>query len=236
MNRQADTSLNPLFDGDIAYRRSEGQSPGIIFLHGYASDMDGTKSAFLHDWADKNERSFLRFDMRGNGLSKGHFDDFTLQDWLDDALHMLDHHTNGPQIIVGSSMGGWLALHLAKLRPERVSHVIGIAAAPDFVRKIPQNGFKIDKGYELESGLTFTNRLLKDGEALCMLDGAIDIQCPVTLLQGKQDDSVPWQTAEKIKERLKPDQCEIIYVDDADHRFSRPQDLEMLKKATKAAF
>lgn len=229
------TLPDPIYDGDIAYRKIDGRTPGIFFLHGYASDMDGTKSEYLAQWAQDNGQAMLRFDMRGNGLSQGHFDDFTLQDWLDDACHMFEHHTSGPQIIVGSSMGGWLAFHLAMRFPKRVKAIIGIAAAPDFVKKIPINGTKTDAGYILESGLTFTDRLLEMGDSLCILSGTIEIDCPVMLLQGKLDDSVPWETAELIKSRLKPNQCEILYVDDADHRFSSPKDLETLKKAVKTA-
>jgi len=224
------TSPSPNYDGDIAYRKVEGANPSIFFLHGYASDMDGTKSAHLAQWARERGQSMLRFDMRGNGLSKGNFDDFTLQDWLDDACHMFEHHTSGPQIIVGSSMGGWLAFHLAMRFPERVTAIIGIAAAPDFVHKIPINGTKTDTGYILDSGLTFTDRLIEEGKSLCILNSTIDIDCPVTLIQGKLDDSVPWETAEIIKSKLKDGPCEVIYVDEADHRFSRPQDLETLKE------
>ncbi len=230
------TLPEPSYDGNIAYRKLNGDDrAGIFFLHGYMSDMDGTKSVHLAQWASERGQSMLRFDMRGNGLSKGNFDDFTLQDWLEDACHMFEHHTSGPQIVVGSSMGGWLAFHIAMRFPTRVKAIVGIAAAPDFVCKIPINGTKTDTGYVLDSGLPFTNKLLEAGESLCILNGTIDIDCPVTLLQGKLDDSVPWETAELIKARLKPDQCQIKYIDDADHRFSRAQDLEILKKAIKTA-
>lgn len=232
------TTPAPSFLGPIAYRKREGKGPGVVFLHGYRSDMQGTKALALDEWAEHWGRAYLRFDLSGHGLSDTGlpFRDLHLSRWLNDAVQAFDALTEGPQVLVGSSMGGWLAFLLAKQFPDRVKHIIGVSAAPDFTKRLPQRGRLADGGVYFGDDSFASDAFLTDGNQLCVLDDALDIKCNVTLLQGKEDDVVPWQTAETIRKCLKPGQCEIIYIEDGDHRLNRPEDLALLKKAAEAAF
>lgn len=228
----------PSFLGPIAYRRRDGQNPGIVFLHGYRSDMEGTKAVALDAWTQEWGKAYLRFDYRGHGLSQTEtpFRDLQLSDWLDDACRAFDALTEGPQIVVGSSMGGWLMFLLAQKFPDRVKHLIGVNAAPDFTKRLPDRGVRVEGGVNFGDDSFASDAMLVDGNRLCVLDAPMNIEAKVTLLQGKEDDVVPWQTAETIKSVLKPGQCEILYVPDGDHRLNRPEDLQLLKKAAEAAF
>ena len=225
----------PSFLGNIAYRKRDGKSPGIVFLHGYRSDMEGTKALALDEWTAAWGHSYLRVDLRGHGLTKTEeaFRDLHLSDWLDDAARAFDELTQGPQIVIGSSMGGWLAFLLAKKFPQRVAHIIGVNAAPDFTKRLPQRGRRVEGGVAFGDDSFASDAFLEDGNRLCVLGGAMNIEAKVTLLQGKEDDVVPWQTAEAIKNVLRPGQCAIVYVPDGDHRLNRAEDLDLLKKTVK---
>ena len=220
----------------IACRMREGAGPAIVFLPGYASDMDGTKATMLDRWAADHGRKMVRFDYGGCGASEGSFEAETLATWRDDALAVIDEVAEGSVLLVGSSMGGWLMLLAALARPQRVAAMVGIAAAPDFT----------DWGYSDEQKQTIlaegrlvepspygdpavTHRAFwESGEALCRLGGPIAIDCPVRLLHGQRDDDVPWTHSLALMERIRSDDVQVTLVKDGDHRLSRDQDLALL--------
>ena len=220
---------------------------GIVFLGGYASDMTGTKAAFLAAHCAEAGISYLRFDYRGHGQSSGAFRDGTIGGWFEDAREAFDHLTEGPQILIGSSMGGWLALMLARERPERAKALIGIAAAPDFTEDMMWLSLTPDQRAELESKgeildptsppsaqVPLTLRLIEEARKHLLLRALIKIDCPVHLLQGLHDEEVPWQHVLRIVENVAHDNVRATLIKDGDHRLSRPQDLELLWEIVKA--
>jgi pimeloyl-ACP methyl ester carboxylesterase len=230
-------------DRRLAYQRLIGdpQRPGVIFLGGYASDMSGTKASFLAESCAKAGFSYLRFDYRGTGQSSGDFKQATLGDWLEDTCAVFDQLTKGNQIVIGSSMGGWLAFMLALQRPERARALIGIAAAPDFTEalvrktltpdqeaKLEAEGFIVDPTAPPDFPVIITKKFMDEARQHLLLNQPININCPVHLLQGKADHDVPWQYALAIMEKLSSENKSLIFVDDGDHRLSRPQDLDLL--------
>lgn len=226
----------PSFLDHIAYQQIKGTTPGVIFLHGYRSDMEGTKAIALQDWQAEWGNQYTRFDVSGHGLSQidQPFHELHLSHWLDDAARVLNELTTGPQILVGSSMGGWLSLLLAQNFPDRIKHIVGVAAAPDFTKRIPQRSQIVEGGYKFSDDSFATHDFINDGNEHALLHKKLDLQCNVTLLQGKEDDVVPWTLAEEIKGILQPNQCEIIYIDDGDHRLNRPEDLAILKRSVES--
>ena len=228
-------------DVRIAYARTAGSGPGVVFLGGFMSDMTGTKATALEAWACDRKRAFVRFDYRGHGASDGAFEDGTIGAWLADALAVLDGATEGPQVLVGSSMGGWIALLAARARPARVAGLLGIAPAPDFTRRMWQDEFgesereaiqrdgrvTVPSEYS-EDGYVITRNLLEEAEQHMLLDTPIPIRCPVRLLHGMRDEAVPWETSLRIAERLETDDVEATLVGSGDHRLSEPADLERM--------
>lgn len=220
---------------DIAVRHREGAGPTIIFLPGYASDMAGAKAVALDDWAGCSGRGFVRFDYHGCGESAGSFEDFTLEDWRDDALAVIDA-TTGPVILVGSSMGGWIMLLAALARPERVAALVGVAAAPDFTDwsfGAAQRDILLAKGRLTEPSdygapMVTTRKFWEAGQRNLLLGSEIAIDVPVRLLQGQRDADVPWRNALLLAERLRSADVQVTQVKDGDHRLSRPQDIAML--------
>jgi pimeloyl-ACP methyl ester carboxylesterase len=226
----------------IAYRRSTGKPPGIVFLGGFASDMTGTKATRLEEWARDLGHAYIRFDYRGHGESPGRFADATIGACRDDALAVLDNLTQGPQILVGSSMGGWIALLVALARPERMAGVVGLAAAPDFTENLIWT--RLDQSRRaalLRDGvfhepsqygppLEITRALIEDGRNHLLLRDPITIQAPVRLLHGMCDPDVPWQTALKTAERLATPDVRVTLIKDGDHRLSRDQDLDLIEQ------
>ena len=230
----------------LAYVRSVAQGPGaalpgVMFLGGFRSDMTGTKATDLEARCSIRGQGFLRFDYGGHGASAGRFDECTLESWRGDALAVLDRLTDGPVILVGSSMGGWIALLLALARPDRVCGLIGLAAAPDFTRSMVDEKFDDALRLSLETRgfadipndysdepYRITRGLIESGNRVCLLDRDHDLSIPVRLIQGKNDADVPWQTAQKIADRLPHADVRVHLVDDGDHRLSRPQDLDLI--------
>ncbi|MFC3442966.1 alpha/beta fold hydrolase [Sphingobium rhizovicinum] len=221
----------------LAYRRSDGIGPTLVFLPGYMSDMEGSKAVALHDWALAQGRAMLRLDYAGNGASEGRFADGTLASWRDDALLAMDALTQGPVILVGSSMGGWLALLVALARPDRVVGLVGIAAAPDFT----EWGFTdADKALLATEGrieeptpysddpYVTTLGFWQSGQRLRLLTGEIAIDCPVRLLHGQADADVPWEIAVQTAARLRSSDVQTLLIKDGDHRLSRDQDIALL--------
>lgn len=230
-------------NGTLAYNYHKGDSPlpPIVFLCGFKSDMGGSKAQWLHEYCVANDRSYLRFDYFAHGQSDGDFRDYTIGKGLVDALFMMDEFIDTPAIVIGSSMGGWVGLRLMQFMPHKMHGFIGIAAAPDFTRKIYaslDDGHlkQLDeKGYiEEESGYDepyiFTRALFDDGENHCLLGNPIVFDGPVHLLQGKQDTSVDWNMPDAIN-RCFDGRAKITLIEDGDHSLSRPQDLETLKAA-----
>ena len=226
----------------IAYNKLEGNSPGLIFMSGFMSDMNGSKALALEQHCQERGLAFLRFDYMGHGNSSGNFADGTIGLWAQNALTAFDELTEGPQIIIGSSMGGWMMILTAVSRPERVAGLVGIAAAPDFTEdllpkqltkiqlsKIQEDGFVVIPS-EYEIPYTITKKLLDDGTQHLVLRNEIPLDCPVRLLHGLEDTSVPWKTALKIQNMVRSKDVEVTLIKNGDHRLSREEDLEKLKK------
>lgn len=225
----------------IVYDRANGAAPTVVFLHGLASDRGGTKAVALDAHCRRQGLSCLRYDMFGHGQSTGRFEDGGPTRWAEDAVAVIDQLTAGPLIVVGSSMGGWVALKVAEARPARIQGLIGIAPAPDFTERLMWAGFTDDQRRAIsdrgvielppaygEAPLRISRHLIEDGRANLMLNRTIDIKCPVRLLQGQRDDSVPWRTALEIAEHIAGDDVVVTLIKDGDHRLSRQQDLDLL--------
>ncbi len=221
----------------LAYHHTQGTTPTIVFLPGYASDMTGSKAVALEAWAKAQGRAYLRFDYGGCGASEGKFEDQSLADWRDDALAMIDHAVEGPVVLVGSSMGGWIMLLAALARPERVQALVGIAAAPDFT----DWGFsQEEKLYILQHGrlerpnpygpqpTVYTRRFWQAGEANRLMHGAIGFDMPVRLLHGQRDPDVPWAQSVRLAELIRGEDVQVTLVKDGDHRLSRDADIALL--------
>lgn len=221
----------------LAFRHRPGTGPTIVFLPGYMSDMEGGKAVALDAWAAGNGRAMLRLDYAGCGASQGAFVDGTLASWRDDARLLIDRFAGEELVLVGSSMGGWIALLLARELGRRVKGLVGIAAAPDFT----EWGFSDTQ----KATLRTAGRLVEDtpygddpyvttlafwesGQANLLLGGPIAIACPVRLLQGQADPDVPWQTALSIAERVGSADVQTILIKHGDHRLSRPEDIDLL--------
>ena len=205
----------------IAYRLREGSSPTIVFLPGYASDMEGTKALALDGFADQCGMAMLRLDYSGTGSSGGRFEDGTLALWLEETLAAIDILTEGPLIIVGSSMGGWLALHLTLLRPERVIALVGIAGAADFT----DWGFA-DAADAKRQGLTAV--FYESGQQLRLLDQEIAIDCPVRLLHGERDEEVPLDVAFRTMRALRSADVQMNILKGGGHRLSAPHEIDAI--------
>ena len=205
----------------IAYRLREGSGPTLVFLPGYASDMEGTKALALDAFAERQGLAMLRLDYSGTGSSGGKFEDGTLALWLEETLTALDRLTKGPLIIIGSSMGGWIALHLALLRPERVAALVGIAAAPDFT----DWGFSDGEAAE-RAGIA--RGFWESGQRLLLLDKEITIGCPIRLVHGEADDEVPLEIAFLLMRALRSADVQLLTLKGGGHRLSEPHEIDAI--------
>ncbi|HYD19511.1 MAG TPA: alpha/beta hydrolase [Patescibacteria group bacterium] len=236
-------TFTPLGGNPLAYCRTNGASktlPGVMFMGGFRSDMTGTKATYIEAQCARRHQSFLRFDYSGHGKSGGQFEQQTISTWLRDSLSVFDKLTKGDQIVVGSSMGGWLALLLALERKERVKGLVLIAPAPDFSEDIYQNEFGEEERRHLDkTGLIYrpsdygdpyplSKQLFEDGRKHLLLKNRIAIRCPVRILHGKQDSVVPWQKSVTLMDKLSSPDYKAIWINDGDHRLSRNSDLEHL--------
>lgn len=226
----------------IAYHQSAGKGPGVVFLGGFMSDMDGTKAAALSRWAQAQGRAFLRFDYSGHGQSDGAFEEGAIGDWAADARGIIEALTQGPQILVGSSMGGWISLILAGLIPEKIAGLVGIAAAPDFT----EDGFWASFGAEQRAQMArdgrvmvpsdydapypITKRLIEEGRDHLVLRKPMHLPFPVRLLQGTADMDVDVSRPLAILDHANCDDMRLTLVKGADHSFSTPVCLVLIEK------
>jgi len=238
-----ETGLLSVDGEEIAWRRLPGKAPTVVWLGGLRSDMSGTKAQALADWAQATGQGCLRFDYQGHGGSSGEFADGTIGRWKADALAAIDQLTEGPLVLAGSSLGGWIACLVARERPERVAGMVLIAPAADFTEAlmrpslpdealaaIERDGLWLEpNAYDPDDPLPITRRLLDEGREHLILSGdEIEIDCPVRILQGGEDLDVPWDHALGLAVAIRSRYLTFTLVKDGDHRLSRPQDLDRL--------
>jgi pimeloyl-ACP methyl ester carboxylesterase len=235
----------------IAVRLRDGKAPGVFWLGGFKSDMQGTKAVALDEWAGRTGHASIRFDYSGHGESGGAFTDGTIGRWLEDSLAVFDACCQGPQVLVGSSMGGWLALLLGRALARRrqaaqatIAGMVLIAPAVDFTeelmwrrmspevrREIAEKGVWERPSAYSEGPYLITRGLIEEGRNHLLLGGMIETGCPVRILQGVRDEDVPWQHAVDLSARFARDDVVLTLVKDGDHRLSRPEDIERLLAA-----
>src|SRR5882724_5406535 len=229
-------------DGNtVAYAKTDGRAPAVVFLGGFRSDMTGTKAVALEAWAHKTGRAYLRFDYLGHGQSTGRLEDGTIGRWLDDSLAAVDALTAGKLVLVGSSMGGWLSLLVALERPERLAGLVLIAAAPDFTERMlltklsPEDRVLLQREgrlvrpsqYSPEPSV-FTWKLIEEGRNHLVLDKKLALPCPVRLLHGQNDPDVPWEYSLQIARHLEAPEVITTFIKGGDHRLSTPADIARL--------
>src|SRR6185312_5467215 len=234
----------------IAVRARAGSAPGLLWLGGFNSDMKGTKALALDAWAAEHGRACIRFDYSGHGESGGAFIDGTIGRWLEEGIAVFEQFCRGPQVVIGSSMGGWMALLLARAIANReaaaaLAGLVLIAPAPDFTELLMWNAFSDEvreeirtKGVwmrpsEYDDGTPYpiTRALIEEGRNHLLLSSAIEVGCPVRILQGAQDPDVPWQHAFALAHRLPAEDVVLTMIQDGDHRLSRPQDIARILAA-----
>ncbi len=225
----------------IAYHFTPGKSPGVVFLTGFMSDMDGAKALAIEAWAGSRGRAIVRFDYTGHGASSGEFADGTIGRWAADAVLVLDRVAEGPQVLVGSSMGGWIMLLAAMARPDRVAGLLGSAAAPDFTEDLmakmltPEERRALERDGQVlvpndygEAPYPISMTLIEEARNHMLLGTKIPIDCPVRLIHGLKDADVPWETSQRLSESLGSNDVEVILVKEGDHRLSEDRDLARL--------
>jgi hypothetical protein len=231
----------------LAWRRVEGRGPTVVWLGGFRSDMSGTKAQALAEWAAASGRAFLRFDYSGHGESSGGFAQGTIGRWRGDALAVVDRLTQGPLVLVGSSMGGWLACLAALARPERVAAMVLIAPAADFTEALMEPAFGEEGMRRIEAegvwmqpseyggAYPISRELLHEGRDWSILKRPVGIEIPVRILQGAEDADVPWRHALRLAEALQSRDVLFTLIKDGDHRLSRPQDTARLVRTVEEA-
>lgn len=225
----------------IAYHAVQGRAPTVVFFGGFRSDMTGTKAMALDAWARRSGQGFVRFDYFAHGQSSGDFRDATIGRWLDDSLAVVDTLTAGPLVLIGSSMGGWLSLLVARQRPRRIAGWIGIAAAPDFTEDLmlqtlsPQARAKLQQEGELRRPSRYSDepdiltwRLIEEGRKHLVLRAPLRIDAPVHLFHGLKDPDVPWELSQRLLHHIESPDVAATFTRDGDHRLSTPPDLGRL--------
>jgi pimeloyl-ACP methyl ester carboxylesterase len=227
---------------ELAWAKLDGRQPTVVFLPGFLSDMSGTKATELAAFCAGRGQAMLRFDYSGHGASDGRFEDGTIGRWTADAVAVIDRLTEGRLVLVGSSMGGWIALLTALARPERVAGLLGIAAAPDFTEVLMWDAMTFEERATLmRDGVLrapsqygdptpITRTLIEEGRNHLLLNGPIALGCPVRLLHGQRDPDVPWEMSLRLAEQIAGEDVQVVLVKDGDHRLSRPQDLALLSR------
>lgn len=226
----------------IAYDFIDGKQPGVVFLGGYMSDMGATKATYLYNWAKECGRAYVRFDYSGHGASSGEFIDGTISDWAADARVVFSKLCQGPQILVGSSMGGWIALLLARQMTSRIAAIVTIAGAPDFTEECMWNSFdqktretlmregQIVMQCDYDDDYVITRKIIEDGRKNFVLRNALKCPFPVRILHGSADKDVPPFIAERLFYHLEGDDIRMHLIKGADHRFSSPSNLAFLRR------
>jgi pimeloyl-ACP methyl ester carboxylesterase len=233
----------------IAVRAREGDQPGLFWLGGFKSDMRGTKALALDGWAAERRRACIRFDYSGHGESGGDFVEGTIGRWLEESVAVFEQYCVGPQVVIGSSMGGWMALLLARELARRpapratLKGLVLIAPAPDFTEELMWKGFSPEIRHQIETTgvwlrpseygdpYPITRNLIEEGRKHLLLGGSIEVGCPVHILQGAQDPDVPWKHAFALAHRLPAEDMVLTMIQDGDHRLSRPQDIARILSA-----
>jgi pimeloyl-ACP methyl ester carboxylesterase len=233
----------------IAVRAREGDLAGLFWLGGFKSDMRGTKALALDAWAAERRRACIRFDYSGHGESGGDFVEGTIGRWLEESVAVFEQFCAGPQVVIGSSMGGWMALLLARELAKRpaarasLKGLVLIAPAPDFTEELMWNGFSPEIRHQIETTgvwlrpseygdpYPITRNLIEEGRKHLLLGGSIEVGCPVHILQGAQDPDVPWKHAFALAHRLPAEDVVLTMIQDGDHRLSRPQDIARILSA-----
>jgi pimeloyl-ACP methyl ester carboxylesterase len=225
----------------IAYHRTAGTAPGVVFLGGFRSDMTGTKASFLEAWARARGRAFLRFDYSGHGASAGDFLDGTIGGWARDARDAVERLTEGPQVLVGSSMGGWIALLVARMLPGPIAGLVGVAAAPDFTedsmwagmdaptraRLAAEGRIEVPSDYD-DAPYPITRALIEDGRRHLVLRSPLRLRFPVRLLHGSADRDVDLSVALRLLAHAEGSDIRLTIIKGADHRFSESSNLNLL--------
>lgn len=239
------TTSYPLFlsreNITLAYRKTPGKNPGVIFCGGFMSDMESAKAIAAENFCREQGHAFIRFDYSGHGQSSGDFAAGNINTWLQDALTIFDQLTEGPQIVIGSSMGGWVGTLLAMARQERVKGLIGVASAPDFTEeliwnrcttndkeKLQQEGVIYHRSSNFEMNYPITLQLVENSRPHLILQKEIPLEIPVRLLHSMQDADVPWQYSVKLAEKIRSQNVRLCLLKDGDHRLMRDQDLQLL--------
>jgi pimeloyl-ACP methyl ester carboxylesterase len=260
MNHSSDPDRQPVFfevghdqsARRIAVRAREGTAPGLFWLGGFNSDMKGTKALALDAWAAEQGRACVRFDYSGHGESGGPFTEGTIGRWLEESVAVFARFCSGPQVVIGSSMGGWMALLLAReiakgtnkgTKAASLAGLVLIAPAPDFTEELMWKGFSAEIRHEIEQNgvwlrpsdygepYPITRTLIEEGRNHLLLGGSIAVGCPVRILQGAQDPDVPWRHAFTLAQRLPAEDVVLTMIQDGDHRLSRPQDIARILAA-----
>ena len=227
----------------LAYHKTEGAGPTLVFLGGFSSDMTGSKATALEAYAKRTGRAFLRFDYQGHGASSGKFEEGTIGLWASDALAAVKNLTEGPVILIGSSMGGWMMLLVGLEIKERLAGLVGLAAAPDFTEDLIWSWLSVKdrrtlesegvlqqaSEYEDEGNYCITLKLIEEGRKNLLLRGAISLTCPLRLIHGDQDKDVPWDVSTKLMQMIDSEDVELTLVKGAGHRLSEPQDIARLE-------
>ncbi len=229
---------------ELAYAYTHGTSPTVVFFGGYASDMSGTKARFLEAGAKSRGRAYLRFDYQGHGESSGAFAEGGIGLWSEDARALIEHVCGGPLLLVGSSMGAWIMLHVALALRQRVAALLGIASAPDFSEDLILPSLSSEQRAELErKGLLkmpsrygdapqiVSRNFIEDGRRHLLLRSEIELDCPVRLLHGLEDPDVPWQTSLKLAGALRSRDVQLTLIKNGDHRLSTQSELEIIERA-----
>ncbi|XP_068281679.1 palmitoyl-protein thioesterase ABHD10, mitochondrial [Nyctibius grandis] len=226
---------------NLAYRKLKGRNPGVIFLPGLNSNMNGQKATALEDFCTSLGHAFIRFDYTGCGSSDGNFDECTIGKWRKDVLSVLDELADGPQILVGSSMGGWLMLHAAIARPDKVAALVGVAVAADHLvttfKKLPieaqkeiedKGEWKLPTKHDEKGYYSLTYDFIREAENHCVLNSPIPVTCPIRLLHGMKDGDVPWQISMQVADRVLSKDVDVILRKTGQHRMSEKEDTKLL--------
>lgn len=235
--------IEPPGGGRLAYHLNAGKAPTVVFLSGFASHMGGTKALHLHDWCRQRGQGYLRLDYRGHGHSSGNFEDGSIGMWAEDALTVIEAVTDGPLVLVGSSMGAWIMLMVARRLGKRVQALLGIASAPDFTEELihaqlePSQRAVLNRDGRLERASAYdqgpnvvTLAMLEDGRRHLLLGEVIQITCPVRLIHGMEDPDVPWEISLRLCDRLDSEDVRVTLVKGGGHRLSDPRELDLLTR------